>query len=202
MDYLDLTIRINSDSNAITTRLFEKIGKVNQLLHFQSNSAFGHYLGVFSSALFRFITLNTLRADFDYFRLQFYGKLRMRGYQPAFIRRLGRKCNMAWENKQFYIKRLATNYRIKKQNAIVKSNCFNSILRFFADEQALKHAVARVANEFDDDRLFFVKKFNRFYDQDTRLYAMLNTVLNHIGLERKVVISNKVDRKLGSLVIL
>ena len=75
VDYLDISLRIDSTTNRISSRIFEKISKINALLHFASNSPFSNYLGLYSSAIFRFVTLNSKRADFELLNLQFYGKL-------------------------------------------------------------------------------------------------------------------------------
>ena len=48
IDFLDVTIYINPDTNVIETKLYEKRGKCNNLLHTDSNSAPSHYIGLYS----------------------------------------------------------------------------------------------------------------------------------------------------------
>ena len=43
VNFLDMTLSIDPFSLSVSSVLFEKVGKVNSLLHAQSNSAFGHY---------------------------------------------------------------------------------------------------------------------------------------------------------------
>ena len=64
-------------------------------------------------------------------------------------------CNISWDMNEHYLDRLRRSYNINKDSSIVRrADRFGSISRFFADERALLHAVARVRNEHDDKRMF------------------------------------------------
>lgn len=206
INFLDITIEIDPLTQHIQTRLFEKRGKCNNLLHADSNSAPAHFSGLYAGAMFRFVTLNTHELQYKKCKAAFVVKLMQRGYDERQMRHLQRKCRVKWDNKDAYLNSLRIKLKSKKHAAIIDNLFLFTSPRFvFANDlNLLRHLLSNKRNNAKNARrcFFFCKVFNRFFDDDDRLRGVLANLIDDLGLlQVDVMISNRIHVKLGSIVM-
>ena len=206
INFLDVTIEIDPLTQHIQTRLFEKRGKCNNLLHADSNSAPAHFTGLYAGAMFRFVTLNTHELQYKKCKAAFINKLKERGYDERNVRHLQRKCRVKWDNKDAYLNSLRIKLKNKKHAAIIDNLFLFTSPRFVfaSDLNLLRHLLSNKRNKAKNSRkcFFFCKVFNRFFDDDDRLRGVLANLIDDLGLlQVDVMISNRIHVKLGSIVM-
>ena len=203
LDFLDISICICPITNAITNKIYTKAGRTNNLLHAHSNSAFGHFVGLYSGGLFRAVTLNTHERDFRAQKMKLVRLLKDRAYSDAFIRRLQQRCHIRFDQKHHYMASLAKKQRTKKYRAIIENLfLFQSPTHIFDDKNLLRQLILQFKHEETADSLYFVKEFNRFMDDDGRLRNILSELIDDLGLIGvDVMISNSINVKLGSIIL-
>ena len=205
MDFLDITVDVDFNTNDISTKLYEKKGKCNNLLHANSNSAPSHFNGLYCGAMFRFVTLNSSSAEYLSCKAKFVKRLLERGYDERTIRHMQRKCRVVWSAKEQYLKALKVK-QVNKKHAAIMDNVrlyTSPKLIFERDPDLLQRlALAHKNKQQQNDRIFFCKQFNRFLDDDVSLRQILTDLIDDLGLQQlEVMVSNSIHVKLGSIVL-
>jgi hypothetical protein len=197
-----MSITITPIFRFIETSLFEKPKKLNSYIHDLSNNSMDHFGSIWSSEMFASINLNDDETEHNLHKLRTMLRFRERGWHHGKIRKVIKKCRLSYKDRDIYIKRIEDRYNDKKINVLYDKLYLmldpHSILSF---DEIKKIKLQREHEEETGTKTFYFKKeFNRFFDIDQSLRSMLKDLLDDLGLlKAETMISNKVNRKLGTL---
>ena len=113
----------------------------------------------------------------------------------------GNRCKLQWEHRNKYLQKV-----LKKLNSRQKELIFNTYLHtetpeIFMTIKEYEYLIKEKQRKSEETKsIYFVKTFNRFFDDDRYLRSILNELIDDLDIRDSVeiTISNKTERTLST----
>eukprot|EP01083_Nonionella_stella_P141003 433648_1 len=202
--FLDASITVDPITNTFHTSIHEKKGKLNTLLHVNSNNAPDHFAAIYSSEMYRSIILNDYLMDHQRFEYKLIEKFKERGWHCAMIRVIRKRFKMQHKHRMKYLAKARKKYN-KKQDDLIYEFFYDStdLDYVWSMEEQQRKMVMKLQNEAESEKIIrFKKVYNRHFDDDRELRCIFKDLMEDLGLlNTKIQLANCINAKLSRFII-